>query len=300
MAKFAYFLKSHAPDKALAHRLIATFQKFHTGDATLFISVPKVDYGIFRSFQQANVQLLIDEDISADLARIASKNGISPGYLNQQIIKLSFWKTGLAQNYLCLDSDGVFIRSFDEQDFMADTETPYTVLTEDKELEADPTYFRKYWKARSESMERIKSFLDFHPRKTLTTHGFTVLNARVLESMEKSVLEPRQLTYMDLLEISPYEFSWYNFFLQKTRTIDIEPCEPFFKVFHVKKHYLEALNRRQSEKDFARGYVGIVINSNWSRQLNVSSYGQPVSSPASRKFMRRLSKQLFSSKKESL
>ena len=38
--------------------------------------------------------------------------GLSAGYINQEIVKLCFWETGLADNYLCLDSDAEFVRDF--------------------------------------------------------------------------------------------------------------------------------------------------------------------------------------------
>jgi hypothetical protein len=80
----------------------------------------------------------------------------------------------------------------------------------------------------------------------------------------------QKLSYADLMKIAPLEFTWYNAWLQKTQLIPIVPVEPFFKTFHTFDEYLFWRLKLVSLDDFARGYLGIVINSNWSRGMQVS------------------------------
>ena len=46
--------------------------------------------------------------------------------------KIIFLK--LRSNYLCIDSDSIFIRDFGKTDFLASDGEPYTVLHQNKEL----------------------------------------------------------------------------------------------------------------------------------------------------------------------
>ena len=100
--------------------------------------------GAINKFSGKNVTLHSDESITKELVNDYSIRGIRPGYINQEIIKLSFWKKRLCKNYFCMDSDGVFIRNFYISDFMYDKNTPFTVLVEDNELKVDPEYFKTH------------------------------------------------------------------------------------------------------------------------------------------------------------
>ena len=92
-----------------------------------------------------------------------------------------------------------------------------------------------------------------------------VLNSLVLESLKKDLLKRKELNYKDLIKISPFEFTWYNVWFQKCKLIDEYAVEPFFKTLHSKTDYNFARYRCWGEKDIARAYVGIVLNSNWCR-----------------------------------
>ena len=66
---------------------------------------------------------------------------------------------------------------------------------------------------------------------------------------------------------APYEFTWYNLWLQKTTLHEIHPREPWVKVFHHEGQYLEYVSRGVSVEDLARGYLAVVINSSFTREL---------------------------------
>ena len=57
--------------------------------------------------------------------------------------------------------------------------------------------------------------------------------------------------------------------LQKRRPIEIHQREPLVKVFHNESQHLEYVMRGVTAADIARGYLGVVINSNYSRDLGV-------------------------------
>ena len=154
---------------------------------------------------------------------------------------------------------------------MYDEQTPYSVLVEDKELEVEPTYYQQYWQSRAAEIRHIADLIGWTSPVIRTCHGHTVFSARVLRSFVDDFLTPRGWDYRDALAESPYEFSWYNIWMQFASPIDIHACEPWIKVFHHEGHHLEYLMRGITTEDIARGYLGIVVNSSYSRDLGVMS-----------------------------
>jgi hypothetical protein len=65
----------------------------------------------------------------------------------------------------------------------------------------------------------------------------------------------------------PYEFSWYNMWLQKSNVIPIHQIEPLVKVFHDEDQHVASLARGVGVEDLARSYLAVVVNSNYSRDL---------------------------------
>lgn len=267
---FAMLLKSYAGDFTYAQRMVESFNRFNVDQVTLFVVVPEADLELFAALQSRNVTLLPEERLGEHLVADAV-HGMRAGYINQEIVKLAFWELGLADNYLCVDSDAQFLRSFGIDDFMFDATTPYSVLVEDHELEVEPAYFAQYWQTREREIRHIADLVGWDSPVIRTCHGHTVLSARVLRSLVEDFLAPRGWDYRDALAESPYEFSWYNIWLQHAEPIPVHQREPWFKVFHHEGQHLEYLMRGITTSDIARGYVGIVVNSNYSRDLGVVS-----------------------------
>ena len=272
--KLVFMLKTYSNDVLYAQRLISSYQKHNANLIPMFIVVPEVDVELFEKFKDKNIQIIAEESVTDFLVKDDSVRGIRPGYINQEIIKLAFWELGLCENYLCLDSDAEFIRDFYFSDFMYDENTPFSILVEDNELAVDPEYYNEHWIGRSKLLEVIKKELELEDPRTLTCHNMTIFSAKVLKAFKEKYLLPRGYTYIDLLKKSPYEFSWYNFWLQKDITIPIVFREPLFKMFHTKNQHLEYIRKKITIKDIARGYLGVVVNSNYSRGFGVVGYDQ--------------------------
>ena len=262
MENFAFFLKTYRADYDRAVRLIDTYRKYNMELLPLYIACPKTDIHLFSSLEGTGVYIVPEEDICSG---VFTRDNVWPaGYLNQEIYKLSFWETGLCANYMCIDSDAIFIRPFYKRDFMYDDDTPYTSLEEDNDLMADNYYNRLYWNGRMKLIEKIEDELDYHPYHLLTCHGFQIFSGRVLESLKNDFMRPRGYDYKKLIEIAPYEFSWYNLWLQKTEVIPIYPIGYLFKTFHLKQHHIASVLQGMRIEDWAKGYVGIIVNSNYS------------------------------------
>ncbi len=272
MHKIAILLVTYIGDIEYVERLILSYKKYNVDNILLYIVAPSSDSKAFERFVDDDIELLTDESITDNLVNDNSVFGIRPGYINQEIIKLAFWEKQLCENYFCVDSDGEFIRDFFISDFMYDGDTPFTILVEDNELKVEPEYYRKYWIGRKKLIRLIQKEVGLVDPRMLTCHGFAILSCKVLESLYKKYMLPNNFTYQDLLKKAPYEFSWYNMWLQKDKTIEIKFKEHIFKYFHHKNHHLEYLQKGITLEDISRGYVGIVINSNYSRWYGVVSY----------------------------
>ncbi len=261
MLKFGFFLKTYRDDYIRAKRLIASWSKFNTEKLKLFLMCPDDDMELFAQLAGADIEIISENIIDTEL--FEEDKIWTKGYLNQEIFKLAFWETGLCENYQCIDSDAVFIRPFYLKDFMFDEDIPYTTLVEDKELKSDIYYNRLYWESRMKWLLKVEDALNFHPYKMLTCHGFQIFSSKVLKSFKEEYLDKNNYTYKDIIEIAPYEFSWYNFWLQKTEVIPIKVCEPNFKTFHLKQHHINSVLRGMKLEDWSKGYLGIILNSNF-------------------------------------
>ena len=260
--------KSYSGDFEYAQRMVKSFHQFNSDSIQLFVVVPETDLELFAPLSGDLVTLLSEQLLTHHLVD-HEVHSMRPGYINQEIVKLSFWELGLAWNYFCVDSDAEFIEPFSVSDFMFDSGTPYSVLVQDLELAVEPEYYNQYWVSREAELRSIAELVGVDSRVVLTCHGHTVFSLRVLQSFVNDFLNPRDWTYSDALEFSPYEFTWYNMWLQKSRVIAIHPREPWIKVFHNQSQHMEYVLRGIELSHIARGYLGVVVNSNYSRGLGV-------------------------------
>jgi Family of unknown function (DUF6492) len=261
-------LKSYEGDREIAGRLVASIRRYNRDDLPLWIVVPECDLESFRPLEDERTTVLSEELFREHLVD-EPVAGIRPGYINQQIVKLAFWELSLVDNYFVLDSDLEFVRPFGRSDLMHDDETPFTVLVEDNELRVEPRYYHQYWVGREASLRAAMEVIGLDDTRLLTCHNHQVFSARVLRSLKQELLEPRGWSYRDLMEIAPYEFAWYNFWLQQSKVIPIHIREPLVKMFHHEGQHLEYAMRGITTEDIARGYIGVVVNSNFAR-----SWGQ--------------------------
>ena len=281
MHQVALLLKSYADDVEYARRLIASFHQHNPTGLHLYCVVPSTDISMFSTLA-ADTVTVMDEEPFADHLVAEPVAGLRPGYINQEIIKLAFHELGLSENYFCIDSDAQIIRDISASDFLAPDGHPYTVLVEDNDLKVDPVYYEQYWRKREPQLRRIAEIIGFDDPVLRTCHGHQVFSSAVLRSFATDFLTPRGWDYRDALAEAPYEFTWYNLWLQKTRAIPIHAREPLVKVFHHEGQYQEAVLRGITNDDLARGYLGVVVNANWARHLAPGSTSQSHASKPER------------------
>lgn len=267
-------LKTYLPDLAYVERFIESFERFNAEGLMLYIVAPDQELGSFEGFAGDHVMVL-GESLLAQYFTDEPILGIAPGYINQEVVKLAFWELDLCDSYLCMDSDAVFIRPFGRRDFLTPEGQPYAFLTEDFELRVEPEYYNYYWVHRERMIRDIQSAVGLAEPRLLTCHQHAVFSAVVLKSLKTEFMEPHGYSYTDLIGISPYEFSWYNMWLQKAQPIPVVMREPIFKTFHSASQHLEHVLRGATVDDLARGYVGVVVNSGFGRTEGVMSLDDP-------------------------
>ena len=266
MQKFVFFCKTYVKDFDSIKRLVDSYNTYNADNIDLYLSVPESNFNLFKQFEKyPNIKVITDESYAKNYLVDYMMWNMSSGYINQQICKLAFSETSFCENYLCLDSDVQFIRNFYIADFMYNENTPYTVLVMDKEL-ASESFYKNFWKFRSENIKKIYDFVGLNDKRYRSSHGMVIINSKVMKSFKEDFMQPRNLTYKNLMEIAPLEFTWYNVWFQKCKLVEEVTVEPFFKTFHSRLEYLMSRFKNNKLENFTRSYVGIVLNGNWKKK----------------------------------
>jgi hypothetical protein len=277
---FGIMLKSYGPDLQYAKRFLESFVQHATEPIPLYVVVPDQDMSAFTEVFASHATVL-PESLWADQLVDYPIHGNNPGYINQEIIKLAFSEHGYLGNYLCADSEAVFIRPFSSHDFMDSSGFPYTFITEDHELHVDPVYFDTYWTGREKFLIRIREFLELPATPIATCHNMAVFSSEQVLGLKKCLSE-RGLNWAGALEISPYEFSWYNFWIEKMLGSARKIREPIVLMLHQSHQHLEYSLKGITESDLARGYVAVLINSGFAQDHGVIDFQEPVANTLSR------------------
>jgi hypothetical protein len=92
----------------------------------------------------------------------------------------------------------------------------------------------------------------------------TIWSSKVWNDLETNYMIPNNISFEQLIEYCPSEFTWYGEALLQFKSIPIYPAEPLFKVFHYKQQ-LEAYQELNISADvLAQNYLGIIIQSNFT------------------------------------
>ena len=260
MKKLVLYCKSFSRDLDRVVALAESINKHNKDNLPFYVSVPREDVPLFRS---RGIENLIEDESVYD--------GKTSSWIQQQIVKSSFWKLGESENYVCIDSDGYFIRDFYTSDFMYG-EDPYTVIHEQKELFSWSVYNvdrlgfdpkNGFVADRQKIMDvfgRTGKYYDFGPVPT-------IWSSKVWQSLENNYMQPNNLSWDQLLQYSPSEFSWYGEALLAFSAIKLYPAEPIFKVFHYKQQVDDYLSSKITEEMLSQNYLGVIMQSNFNATL---------------------------------
>lgn len=266
MKELIIYCKSFSRDVNRANLLLQSINKHNANKIPFYISVPSEDVQLFKNTLGTDgYTLMTDEEIVGEK--------YIQDWKTQQIIKSSFWKLGLSYSNLMVDSDSYFIRNFYLDDFIFDEENhiPYTICHQQFDLFSwtsknisilgfDPLIsFIETRKPIMEIFDRKGKILDGGP-------GPMIFCAKVWKSLEDEYLKPNNLTFQNLIETMPSEFTWYLEWMlsKKSRNeeiIPLWPCEPFFKFFHYLQEYQDFKNQGYTVEHWAKNYLGLTMQS---------------------------------------
>ena len=283
MHDLVLYCKSYRNDFLRLKRLLASIDRFNADGLPFYISTPIADHELLiQIVGQEGYHWVADEEIvranaQADFAAYQAM----PGGLSQQIIKSEFWRLGLTENYLCLDSDSLFIRPFYRPDFMAVDGNPYTVLHQNKEflqLATDRGHLRVERDLRVEA-ERVKAlFARVGPNFYCAPAPF-IWSAKVWQSLDQGYLQPNDISLWKLISPAHPETLIYPEALLKYRAIPLIAIEPLFRTYHFDWHYYLMKRLGETEEKLRQNYLGVIYQSAWEFELNL---GQVQKSTASR------------------
>jgi len=217
------------------------------------------------------------------------------GGLRQQVIKSEFWRLGISENYLVLDSDCIFIRDFDEGDFLVKDDIPYSVIHEGRDvLQATerfgPKKIRQHFLA---DREPIKQALG----RTGVTYDYGyapfLWSRKVWESLDVHYLTPKSMNFLDAVLLCGSEFTWYGESLIHFRAIPIFPREQLFKHYHYEHQLWADQILGYKEKVLANDYLGVVYQSNWESWGDFGPSNKSVPSRLWRSIKRLIKKAWF-------
>jgi Family of unknown function (DUF6492) len=291
------YCKSYRSDFLRLSKLLSSIENFNVDKIDFWISTPKADYELLvEVLGRAGYCWIADEDIvRANSKADFSKYFSMPGRLSQQVIKAEFWRTKIAENYLCIDSDSIFIRNFYKSDFLAPDSYPYTVLHQNKE------YFQlavdrgrmKIQKNLTDEALRVKAFF----KRLGPTYFFApapfIWSSKVWRSLDDMYLTPHEISIWDFIKPDFPETMIYGETLLKFQAIPILPIEPLFRVYHYDWHYYLMKRFGETEEKVQQNYLGVIYQSNWDSSINFGVKNKPFFSRVIKQ-LKRIAKYLES------
>lgn len=268
MKEIVLFCASYNKDMHRAKRMAESVNRFNIDNIPLYLCVPEKDLSMFQEFfGDTPCNFLTDQEILNKTEKIYGPlPKFYPGHLLQQLIKLEFWRMGFCHNYAWLDSDSYFIRPFGTKDFFYDATTPYTIMNVPEELFEFAEKYNKKVKDNFINMaEKFKKI--FNRSGENYDFGYPVLiwSCKVLKSLYEEHLLPENKTIYELLYNYPCEMQIYGEYVLYSKKIPVVPSKLLFKFFHYKEQFFESQMMGESEYSLAKDYMGIVMQSNWTK-----------------------------------
>jgi len=278
-------------------KLAESIRKHNKNKILFYISVPADDVELFKEhLKEFDVIIFDEKDIfvanpKLDIQKLYSIRG----GLRQQVIKSEFWRLGISKNYLVLDSDCIFIRDFDESDFLVKDGVPYSIIHEGRDIlqateRFGPKKIRQHFLA---DREPIKAKLN----RVGITYDFGyapfLWNGKVWESLDVNYLTPNGMNFLDAVLLCGSEFTWYGESLVNFRAIPIYPREQLFKHYHYEHQLWADQVLGYNESLLAHNYLGVVYQSNWESWGDFGTSNKIITSRVWRTVKRVLKKIQF-------
>jgi hypothetical protein len=292
MKPVALYCKSYSTDLRRVIRLAKSIHQFNVERLPFYISVPKAELSLFReNLGMLEVELIADEDILRASSRInAAQVALMPGSISQQVVKSEFWRLGLSQAYVCLDSDALFIRPFGWADFLSKDGAPYTMIDEAHDLLEEALQQKKVrvLDAFRREADLMQQLFEREGRRYSFGPFPLVWHREVWKSLDERYLEPKSMSFADAINIAPIESRWYGEALMAYKAVPLLPCQALFKVYHYGWQFDQDQRMGIGLDHLAKLYLGVIYQSSWDRDLDWPLEGGGVLSKIGRRVRRKL------------
>ncbi|MDH4450930.1 MAG: DUF6492 family protein [Rhodoferax sp.] len=292
MRPLVLYCKSYSTDVKRVARLAQSVQRYNVDGIPIYVSVPQADMALFREhLVGSSAQLITDESILQASPKInLAQVGRMHGSMAQQVIKSEFWRLGLSDSYVCLDSDAIFIRSFTTHDFLAPDGYPYSVLDEAHDLLEDAV---RHGRARivenfAREATQVQELFGRPGRRYSFGPFPLVWHRNVWESLHIHYLQPRSMHFADAISQAPIESRWYGEALLAYKAIPLHPCQSLFKVYHYAWQFDHDSRRGITNEHLKNLYCGVIYQSAWERDMDWPEEGGTWMSRLNRKIRRLL------------
>ena len=287
---FVLYCKSYSKDFLRLKRLLESINQFNADNLDFYISTPKLDKDLLeRVLGNHGYIWVADEDIvSANPRADFIKYSQMPGGLSQQIVKSEFWRLGIAENYLCLDSDCLFIRNFYKSDFLSIDGIPYTVLHQNKELfqlAIDRGFNRFAEELRAEA-ECVKEVFGRQGPNYYCAPAPFIWSAKVWQSLDEEYLRPNNISIWDFINPKLPETLIYGEALLKYRAIPLCAIESLFRTYHYDWQYYLMRRLGETRAKVAKNYLGIIYQSAWESELSLGKSNKSLLSKSLKRIKR--------------
>ena len=290
MKDIVLYCKSYRKDFLRLKRLLQSITQFNVDHIPFYISTSSADKDLLveivgsKGYEWVSDESIIQANLVAPAGIAENKSGS----LTQQIVKSEFWRLGLCENYVCLDSDCIFIKDFLRSDFLAADGNPYTVIYQNKEyfqLAVD----RGFTKAPQQLMaegDRVKRLFERQGPNYYCPCPPFIWSAKVWQSLEESYLKPRGMTFWDLCTPEHPETLMYLEALLNFKAIPLYPIEQLFRIYYYDWHHYLLRRIGETPAKLKEHYLGVIYQSSWDLSLDYGASQKSIFSRALKKLKR--------------
>lgn len=239
---FAFVNVSHEKDLKWSSVLYRSWEKFVYPKRSFYLIIPERDLTSFSShFSKlwsegvvSEIPIIITEESVSSAARITIPTYFS-GWLVQQVLKLCFAKSGMADNYITIDSATIFTKPLDwRKEFFHEGKIVTSARAYDRAERS--AYYRSigengWLNGRltniSECFEKIEQLLGNETGTAYHNIGETnFFSSRLLLELDEWAHQHGFNGFVGLIEFIPLEPTWYGSFVANMKNDLFIPRDP--------------------------------------------------------------------------
>lgn len=290
MKDLVLYCKSYRKDFLRLKRLLQSITKYNHDHIEFYITTPHADYELLvqllgsEGYQWVSDESILQANTDAPIGIEKNKSGS----LTQQIIKSEFWRLGLCENYVCLDSDCIFIKQFYKSDFLANDGVPYTVIYQNKEyfqLAVDRGFAKAPRQLIAEG-DRVKSLFGRQGPNYYCPCPPFIWSAKVWRSLADFYLKPKGLNFWDVCTPDHPETLLYLEALLNYKAIPLYPIEQLFRIYYYDWHFFLLRRIGETSDKIKEHYLGVIYQSSWDLSLDYGASQKSIASRALKKLKR--------------